>query len=345
MRESDIRPDDVFSEYLRLSELDATTMLELGSGFAEVPCPACTCREQRPSFRKSGFSYVECVACGSLFVSPRPGPSLLAQFYESSPSSLYWAEVFWPRVAESRVEKVIRPRVQRVLQSNRIVALGGDFTAVDVGAGAGSFLFELRAAAPGIEAIAVEPGPALAEQARVKGLRVCVSSSEDVRSWGDPADLVTAFEVIEHVYDPCAFVVSLLRFCRPGGTVLVTGLGGDGFDIRMLKSESKAASVPHHLNFLSVRGLELMFSRAGFENISVETPGELDVEIVSKALAAGSGEHVPDFVRVLLSERGDTEKELLQEFLQATRMSSHAWIWATRPPVESDQESETDAEL
>ncbi len=103
----------------------------------------------------------------------------------------------------------------------------GGFAAVDVGAGACGFLAELCRAAPGVHAIGVEPGLALAAQAREKGLEVVVSTSEDVAVWDAPADFGSTFEVLEHVFDPFAFVSSLAKFYRPGGTVLVTGLGGE----------------------------------------------------------------------------------------------------------------------
>ncbi len=50
----------------------------------------------------------------------------------------------------------------------------------------------------------------------------------------------------------------------------------------MLGVASNSVSVPHHLNFLSVCGLEEMFDRAGFIDVVVKTPGQLDVELVVK---------------------------------------------------------------
>ncbi len=208
---------------------------------------------------------------------------------------------------------------------------GGGFTAVDVGAGAGGFLAELCSAVPGVRAIGVEPGPALAAQARAKGLEVVVSTSEDVTAWDAPGDFVSTFEVLEHVFDPFVFVSSLAKFCRPGGTVLVTGLGGDGFDVRMLGTASNSVSVPHHLNFLSVRGLEEMFDRAGFINVVVETPGQLDVELVVKGMRDRNDLQIPPFIRTLLEDRDPAIHQRFQEFLQVARLSSHTWIWAECP--------------
>jgi len=331
MKESDIRNDEVFAEYLRLSREDARMILRSSNQFVAIDCPACESSKGWSAFQKDGFVYRECADCRSLFVSPRPSQAMLDEFYGRSLSSQYWAEVFWPNVAEGRLQHVINPRVARILEHPDLARLDGRFTAVDVGAGAGGFLTALLDAAPHVRTIAVEPDSALAAQARENGHEVVVSASEEVGAWNAAGDFVSTFEVIEHVFDPFAFVASLAKFCRPGGTILVTGLGGDGFDVRMLGAASKSVSVPHHLNFLSVRGLERMFDRAGYVNAVVETPGQLDVELVIKGMRDASDLQIPPFIRTLLEDRDAETLTRFQEFLQASRLSSHTWIWAQCP--------------
>ena len=41
---------------------------------------------------------------------------------------------------------------------------------------------------------------------------------------------------------------------------------------------------PHHINFMSTEGLVILLERAGFEILNIETPGELDVDIVENML-------------------------------------------------------------
>lgn len=200
---------------------------------------------------------------------------------------------------------------------------------VDAGAGSGVFLTELLAAAPSAQVVAVEPGEDLAEQARARGLRVVEKPVELCDELGGEADVVTSFEVIEHVHDPLEFVRAVARLAKPGGLILVTGLNGDGFDVQVLWSEAKAVSPPHHLNFLSVEGLESLFRRAGLSEIEVETPGELDVEIVRKGLAEGLAPDAPRFLHLLLERRNGEVGATFQRFLQEARLSSHTWIWAT----------------
>jgi SAM-dependent methyltransferase len=329
MRERDIRPDAEFQEYLRLSAEDAADLLGRAGEFVEVVCPACEEDRAVEVFVKDGFHFRECAACGSIYASPRPTADLLHAFYADSRSSAFWAEVFWPAIADSRLEHVIRPRVAAILRHARLSSLGEDLVAVDVGAGAGAFLAELREQSPSrIRVVAIEPGKSLAAQARARGLEVFEMSVEDPTAPQALGDLVTTFEVIEHVFNPLDFVRSIHRVTAESGLVLCTGLGGDGLDIRVLRERASAVSVPHHLNFLSVRGLRTLFERAGFVDVAVETPGQLDVELVAKGMAAGV--EIPDFLRVLLAERGSEVHAAFQRFLVDARLSSHTWVWATR---------------
>ena len=113
MKESDIRPEALLKRYLELSEQDAKLC------FAEtprrdIPCVACKSEELVREFEKNGFAYSSCQNCGTLFQSPRPSIEAFEAFYRNSVSSRYWAEEFFPAVAEARREKIFRPRVDRL---------------------------------------------------------------------------------------------------------------------------------------------------------------------------------------------------------------------------------------
>jgi SAM-dependent methyltransferase len=312
--------------YLELSRDDIATFFADPSEREVVDCPACGGGNPEPAFEKHGFQYVECADCHSLFVSPRPRSETLDAFYEDSESSRFWAREFFPTVSEARRERIIRPRVQRVLERARGAGLPDAPVVVDAGAGAGTFLVEVQAALPTANCIAVEPGAELAQACRDAGLDVVEAPAEHADAAAEAGDIVTSFEVIEHVHDPLAFVSALARLAKPGAQVLVTGLGGDGFDVRVLGPAANAVSPPHHLNFLSVAGLERLFERAGLTEVEVETPGELDVELVQKSNAP-----VGAFLELLLHRRDADVQADFQAFLKRAKLSSHAWIWARKP--------------
>lgn len=326
MKEDEIRPRDLHNKYLELSKKDAEKVFS-DVDWQELHCPACRSENHHESFVKDNFPYHECGDCGSLFQSPRPPLSAFEEFYIDSKSSNFWAEEFFPKVAEIRREKIFAPRAQRVnsLLSERGLTKGA---LIDVGAGYGVFLEEVSKSSSLENFKAIEPSKSLAQTCRTKGYEVLEEVLENSQAWHESANAITCFEVIEHVHDPKLFVEGLRKLLLPGGIAIVSGLGVDGFDIQVLWERSKAISPPHHLNFLSVKGLQDLFMSAGFKKVEVQTPGELDVDIIENYFKEFSNDSdVPRFVKKLL-EKGPQAKANFQKFLKDNQFSSHTWIIA-----------------
>lgn len=336
MKESDIRPEALLRRYLELSARDAELCFAQDSRLT-IPCVACGGERVVGEFDKNGFAYSSCRDCGTLFQSPRPSIEAFEAFYRNSVSSRYWAEEFFPAVAEARREKIFRPRVERLAELCRTKGFSVE-RLIDVGAGYGIFLDEWRQRCPSTQVLAVEPSEALAAECRSKGLDVVEDIAEHVSGYDDHADLVICFEVLEHVYDPLAFVRTLARLARPGGYVFVSTLCVDGFDIQTLWDKSNSIFPPHHINFMSVTGFGRLFERAGLVDVDVTTPGQLDVDIVRNAI-----KRFPDlineqrFLRRIVSDQGLAA--VFQGFLAENRLSSHAWVIG-RKPIKEGQVNE-----
>ena len=327
MKEHEIRPEALLNRYLELSAEDAKNFFGNETRL-DIACVACGETQTKHQFDKNEFAYEKCIDCGTLFQSPRPAIANFELFYRQSKSSRYWAEVFSPAVAEIRREKIFRPRVERL--AGLCVEKGIDVERlIDVGAGFGIFLDEWRKCFPQAQFLAIEPSASLAQECRSKSFEVVEGIVENVVGHDNSADLVTCFEVLEHVYDPLSFLEVLKRLVRPGGYVFVSTLCIDGFDLQVLWDKSNQVFPPHHINFLSVSGFEKLFQRAGLTDITVTTPGQLDVDIVRNAC-----KYDPEllneqrFLSNLLAD--DSSAIALQQFLVEQRMSSHAWVIGRR---------------
>ena len=333
MREADIRPADLLNEYLRLSAQDAGRLFADPAERVTRDCPGCGGSDAVPAFDKNGFAFVRCRDCATLYVNPAPAPRPLADFYSDSPSQRYWARTFFPAVAEARRDKIFRPRVRRIAELT--AAAGATITRlVDVGAGTGIFLEECRAAGLGRSLGAVEPNAPLAAMCRDKGFDTFegfAGNAAGEAAWRDGADLVTCFEVIEHVLDAAGFIDELAKLVAPGGYLLITGLCGTGFDILALGRHAKAVSPPHHINFLSRDGAARLLARCGLKLVDFLTPGELDLDIVRNTDREAGGLPLDPFVRQLIDTATPETAAAFQSFLKENGLSSHMWIVARRP--------------
>jgi 2-polyprenyl-3-methyl-5-hydroxy-6-metoxy-1,4-benzoquinol methylase len=323
LKEEDIRPKVLLEKYIQLSAEDAKKYFTKAERL-NISCVACDEKKVTHQFSKLGFDYAKCNRCNTLYQTPRPLPFAFEQFYRDSDSSNFWANTFYPSVAEIRRETVIKPKVDEIISlfkkiEHRVNNL------IDIGAGYGIFLDEWRKVSPETNMIAVEPSHSLANECRKKSLNVIESMAEQVSGINNFADLVVCFEVLEHVYKPIDFLKTLKKLVKPGGYVFISTLCINGFDLQLLWDKSTQISPPHHINFLSVKGFKFLFEKAGLSNIQVITPGKLDVDIVQNEMQRN-----PDvisentFLKEILAD--DKKAEKFQKFLAENQLSSHAWI-------------------
>ncbi len=330
LREADIRPADLLAEYLRLNAADGQALLNGDGEMEHRACPGCGADAPVAAFAKNGFRLVRCGACDTLYVNPVPSADALAAFYRDSRSSRYWARVFFPAVAEARRGSIYRPRAERVA-TYAAAHIETPQRLIDVGAGAGLFLEEFRRLDPLAALGAVEPGAESAAELRRKGFETLEGFAHEASRWAGSADVVTCFEVLEHVGDAVALFNDLAALARPGGLIIVSGLCGTGFDIETLGALSKPVSPPHHLSFLSIAGVEKLLGRCGLGVVDICTPGELDVDIVRNAARQNPEILTDPDLRQLILAAGDDARREFQEDLKKSRRSSHMWIVARRP--------------
>lgn len=332
MKESDIRPDDLFNTYLALAAEDVETYFK-NAPSGKHPCPACGSADAVPQFRKLGFCYEECRRCGTLYVNPRPDAGAFSRYYTDSPSVRFWATHFYRQTEDARRERLVKPKAQMVagiLEQYGIPAPEKASCIIDIGAGYGVFCEELRKILPrGMKTIALEPAIALQRVCSEKGIETVGTFLEDCSRSDIPCESIaaaTSFELMEHLHDPGRFVRACHALLDGGGLFILTTLSWDGFDLQVLREHSKSIHPPHHINFFTPSSITILLERHGFVVRSVTTPGKLDVDIAEKqADDIGCG-----FVRRFLAKADSPVKEKFQGLLQEAKLSSHMMVVAQK---------------
>lgn len=325
MKEDDIRKRNVLNRYLELVAQDAIRLFGDQSKFIKIECPACCSRDLSQQFQKNAFTYVQCNECETLFVNPRPTNQDLMKIYIDSPSTSFWVEDFFLPMIEARREKIFKPRAQFIADRFSDLKTG---RLADIGAGFGLFLDEMKPLWPESDIMAIEPSVDMAKICRDKGLSVLESTLEDVDS-STRFDLMTAFELFEHVCDPATFIETVFEHLNPGGYFFLTTLNGLGFDIQLLWERSKSIYPPHHLNFFNPRSMEIFLKRKGFEIVEIATPGQIDWDIIEGAYQ----EECIDpgrFFKTVSKYGSDEAKHDLQRWIRVNNFSSHMRVIARR---------------
>ena len=255
------------------------------SEYVRVACPACGGDVPNHLYEKYGMVHVRCSRCETQYVNPRPSPAILAEFYAQSANYAYWAKHVFPASNVARREKLFKPRAAMIAKLARERGLSGG-AIVEIGAGYGQFCEEITKTGAFSRVIAIEPTPDLAGVCRAAGIET-IESPYETAQIDVPADMIASFEVIEHLFDPAAYLDWCRSALKPGGTVVVTCPNSAGFETMLLGSRSGA--VDHeHLNLLTPHSIAHLARRCGFTSIEVTTPGRLDVDIVQRAVKDGS---------------------------------------------------------
>jgi 2-polyprenyl-3-methyl-5-hydroxy-6-metoxy-1,4-benzoquinol methylase len=292
-------------------------------------CPACSSVNARSRFVKHMHNFDECAQCETVFINPRPPVSVLDEYYRTSKSYRYWNSVVYPASEQSRLERIIKPRVDRVLEvakRHKSKCRG----ILEIGAGFGSFCAEMNTRAVFTDVVALEPNPDLASSCRRKGVRTICSSIEAANLAGMDIDMVVAFEVIEHLFEPSAFIQEMAQLLSPGGLLVLTCPNVKGFDVSLL-NENACSVDPRHLNLFTPQSLAYLLTNTGFRVVESATPGILDAELVKSALDVGAIAPFTDpFMRRVFVEDWEDLKEGFQDFLAKHGLSSHLWVVACK---------------
>lgn len=144
-----------------------------------------------------------------------------------------------------------------------------DKTVADVGCGGGSFLDFVSGAAS--QVVGIEPTQAFREKLSGKGYHMYTYVGDALKDYEGKVDVVTSFDVIEHVENPRIFMEECFRLCSKGGRVIV-GTPTEHPIMRMALGEEYDSFLfsTQHLWVLNKESLELSAKLAGFRNIEVK---------------------------------------------------------------------------
>lgn len=317
---TDLRIEDIQSMFYKNGKLDHDC-------FVEVTCPACGRDSNSFEFEKDGFKFNRCNYCNTLYVSPRPNENKLLEYYGHSKSIEYFTKKILEKTKEIRTERIFKPRAEKIIdllaniQSKRNVL-------VDVGGGNGLFLESLDSAGGGFEKyINVEPSNEGANLTLERGFDVFNGFIEDF-DLDLKVDLITAFELIEHLFNPMTFLNKISSLLDINGIFILTTPNIEGFDLLLLGNKSDNIAAPNHLNYFNPQSIEILLEKCGFEIIHIETPGVLDLNIVENKINSGI-EINDNFVSFLLRKDNQT-KDNFQKFIMDNKLSSNMMVVARK---------------
>lgn len=331
-KESDIRPKGYETIYNSLRDEEIDQLLEEAQ-FVYVPCVACGSTNLEPRFVKNRFTFQECLQCSTLLVNPRPSASDLAHWYRTSESIRYFTKKVLLPTERIRSHDIFLPRVSLLLglleeagyrKEDKEVML------LDVGCAIGTFL-QLLKSLTAFRLVGIDPDGESADECMRRGIAVLHSTFEEADWGGEKVDVITCFELLEHLFEPRMLLRKAKSCLKTGGLLILTTPNSYGFDFAMLGSKYANIAAPNHLNYFNPGSLSLLLESEGFRVRKLETPGILDVDIVRNNWKDVEDTlRIPFFERILIEEGKFAEgrRKAFQDFLSKYGLSGHMLVVA-----------------
>ncbi|HET8547308.1 MAG TPA: class I SAM-dependent methyltransferase [Bryobacteraceae bacterium] len=204
---------------------------------------------------------VECDGCALLRLAPVPSAWELAEYYPAR----YW---FAPgshaggAVAEKYRRIVLRDHVRFVLQA--LESTERNAPVLDVGCGGG--LFGRMLAERGWRVFGLDQSVEAASLAwRINTMPVvCGELSQAPLARGRFA-AVTMFHVLEHVYDPPAYISAARDLLARGGRLIVQVPNADCWQFRLFGSRWNGLDIPRHLTDFRAGDVRALLADCGLE--------------------------------------------------------------------------------
>lgn len=233
----------------------------------QVNCDLCGYDDVRPYLsstdRFSGhrFNLVICNNCGLIYLNPRPTMVEIQQHYPDDYEAYRFQSQYGDPLEKWYSEHALQ------IQLNYVERHSSDRgTLLDVGCATGNFLH--LAEQKGWQVLGLEIFEKVAMIARKRyDLTIITQNLENVDLPLDSLDVITLWDVLEHVSSPRTSMIRMYELLRPGGMIYFSIPNLNSYDRRLFGSNWIGWDSPRHFTLYSNKTIKRLLDETGFEII------------------------------------------------------------------------------
>ena len=231
----------------------------------ETLCPLCQERKKAKIWTetqtgKYPFTYRQCCSCGFVFLDPRPDEEEILQYYAQD----YYGEGSHKFRSCFEGFRLFFAR-KRMRRTQKFFPCPGK--ALDIGCGQGTFLQLLKE--EGWDCHGTELTKESAFRASQKGIPVSVGEVQEGQFTPHFFDLISFWQVLEHLPDPMKVLKALRPFLKKEGIIAISTPNIESLQAKVSTRRWFHLDPPRHLCLFSPETLERMMRSLGFSLVEI----------------------------------------------------------------------------
>lgn len=244
-------------------------------------CPLCGSSKHNRVYQFGPYEVVRCQSCNLYYLSPRLKETAMLKIYSYDN---YFEAKTVGYTCYSAQEKALRFTFRRLMTNLKKRNLTGG-SLLEIGCGYGYLLEEARGFFS--HRVGTELSHYAVEEARRRADHIYNGTVDSIPA-KDRFDCIIATHVIEHVYQPKAFLERLYKHLKLGGRMVIATPDMGSFWRYLMGSKWPSFKIPEHVLFFDRKSLYNLLQQTGLKKIStLPYPHAFPLSLVAEKL------HIP----------------------------------------------------
>jgi len=293
----------------------------------KISCPICRRRTNEVQlWTKNAFQYVRCVNCGLIYINPQLSDEAVANIYSSV---LYdqkseRLDLLLPTLYKYKAQ--LLKKFERFRSTDQLL---------DVGCFKGFFLYS--ASQRGWKTFGTEVSvPATRFASRELGQQVFLGDLlRQPHLEQSDFDVVTLFDVIEHLSRPYLYLQKIHGLLRPGGLLYMETPNFHALP-RFVLGKKWTIFNSLHRYYFTPRTMTRILQKVGFESVKIQTLGFLPLSTREDEPECSSGKPKSNFLRLLPIDLLRSTKDIVESAVffptdhMGVKVGTKMIVWATK---------------
>jgi len=237
---------------------DFLSRADLEQDYDKSPCPTCHEGTSHTLFSKNNGHYCYCSNCQHIYLSNPLKQERLIEFYSGYPI----LSLDWHRNESEFYRQIYQKGLDMIKPFRKGINM------LDIGCSGGFFLS--IASMQGFKTSGIEPNQKESAYAIEQGTNVVGSTISDLDN-SLKFDVITLWDVLEHIREPVNYLKLLRSHLNPNGLVFVQIPSSDSLAARVMRDACNMFDGIEHLTLFSARSLEIAFKKASYTPINSQS--------------------------------------------------------------------------